>query len=460
MTVMLTWNDHTIGSPGRAEFTLHESDDLDERYYEAVHPSGLTVLVSPKDVSTYYATLGVTFGSLDVLRGRGRTRTPAGTAHFLEHKMFECPQGGDADRTFARLGAEVNAFTTYERTAYQFTCTDRFSEALRELLKLVLSFHVTPASVRRERSIIAEEIRQSADSPYERCYAELLRALYHTHGVREEICGSASSIARITPAVLRRHYAHFYRPEHMILAVCGRVTPEEVWREVDAALAAYVPPDPAGEGDAITRPTAEPPTVCQASVILPMSVPKPLFCIGLKAPTVPNNPAERLRLELTMTLLSEMLFSRSGDWYRDLFESGSISPLWSYGVSVGQGFAYIAVSGEADDPAAVYTACEAYMARLLRDGLPRDAFDRSRRILYADHVTGLDTSEDMAETMLSYAADGLSMFEFLPVLQSITYDDVQAILQTVGKPSQIARAAVVPMISGAQPNGTGDGGTA
>lgn len=431
-------------------FTLHENTDLEERYYEATHPSGLTLLVCPKDVSTDYATLGVNCGSLDVWDSRHET--PAGTAHFLEHKMFECPHGEDADSTFARLGAEVNAFTTYERTAYQITCTDRFFESLRELLTLVLSFHVTPASVKRERGIIAEEIRQSADSPYERCYAELLRALYHTHGVREEICGSVASIARITPAVLRRHYRHFYRPKRMILAVCGRVTPAAVWATVEDVLAAY---EPQSEGDLDhpipPAPTIEePPTVYRPSVTLPMAVSKPLFCIGLKYPTVPDDPRARLRLELSMTLLSEMLFSRSGEWYRDLFESGKISPLWSYGASVGRGFAYIAVSGEADDPTEVYAAYEDYVARLHRDGLPRDAFHRSRRILYADYVTGLDTSEDVAETMLSYAADGLGMFDFLPTLQGITYDDVQDLFRQISVGSQTAISALLPMESPAQ----------
>ena len=421
-------------------FTLHEHSDMDERYYEAVHPSGLTLLVCPKDVSTYYATLGVTYGSLDALSGRHKT--PAGTAHFLEHKMFECPDGEDADRTFALLGAEVNAFTTYERTAYQFTCTDRFAESLRELFSLVLSLHVTPASVKRERGIIAEEIRQSNDSPYERCYAELLRALYHTHGVREEICGSEASIACITPAVLRRHYAKFYRPEHMILSVCGRTTPEEVWAVADAALTAYQPL--ADVDDPLLPPSHEPPTVYQSSVTLPMDVPKPLFCLGIKAPAVPDEPMERLRLELSMTLLAEMLFSRAGEWYHDLFESGSISPSWSYGASVGKGFAYLAVSGEADDPDAVCDTFEDYLARWRRDGLPRDALTRSRRILYADYVTGLDASEDIAETMLSYAADGLGMFDFLSVLQSMTYEGITALFQSLCTERHIARAVVTP----------------
>ncbi len=425
-------------------FTLCEWPELDERYYKAIHPSGMTVLVCPKDVSIDYATLGVTYGALDALGGRHKT--PAGTAHFLEHKMFEGAEGEDTDRTFATLGAEANALTTHEYTAYQLTCADRLGEALRELLAMVLSFRVTPPSVEWERRIIAEEIRQSTDSPYERCYAELLRALYHTHGVREEICGSEASIAHITPAVLRRHYAYFYRPEHMVLSVCGRVTPASVWAVVDDALRDYVPPaTPSGTVPA--PPTNEPPTVYKPSVTLPMAVAKPLFCIGVKAPAVPTDPVARLRLEVSMTLLSEMLFARSGDWYDDLLEAGVISPSWSYGATVGKGYAYMSVSGEADDPDGIYATYEAYIARLQKEGLSREAFQRSRRVLYADYVTGLDASEDIAEAMLSYAADGLGMFDYPAMLAGVTLEDITALFHGICTPSQTARAAVLPITS-------------
>ena len=255
-------------------FTKHTCSALGEVYYEATHKSGLRVLVCPKDWSAYYATVGVRYGSMDLpdVLGKSRQTYPMGVAHFLEHKLFEKADGGDADADFAAIGAEVNAYTSYDRTAYLFSCTERFGEALSHLLLMVSDLTVTDASVARERDIIAEEIRMNADSPWERCYAEMLRALYKNHRVREEICGSEASIGRITPAVLRRIFDAFYTPANMVLAVSGRVTPEEVMAVVDAHLPATPAPQPPA-----LRPFAEPTAVMRERVAVEMQTAKPLF---------------------------------------------------------------------------------------------------------------------------------------------------------------------------------------
>ena len=176
-----------------ASFRLHECPELGERYYETRHPSGLRILVCPKDMSTAYAALGVPCGSFDRARGE-----PAGVAHFLEHKMFETARGGDAETAFAALGAEVNAYTTYDRTVYLFSCTEgragSFDRALGALLRMVSGLHITPDSVRRERRIIREEIRMGADDPWEVCANLLLRSLYRSHPIRGDICGTEASV--------------------------------------------------------------------------------------------------------------------------------------------------------------------------------------------------------------------------------------------------------------------------
>ena len=94
---------------------------LEECYYEACHASGLRVLVSPKDFSATYATVGIGYGSRDRFTGGA---LPMGTAHFLEHKIFERPGSESWEDVFAALGAEVNAYTSDDCTAYMFSATE------------------------------------------------------------------------------------------------------------------------------------------------------------------------------------------------------------------------------------------------------------------------------------------------------------------------------------------------
>lgn len=423
------------------EFLRRDCRHIEEHYYEARHSSGLTVLVSPKPFSTYHASIGVRYGSMDHLMGG---RFPMGLAHFLEHKMFE-REGGSFDDDFAAIGAEVNAYTSYDRTAYLFSCTERFSEALSLLLTLVSELSLTRASVARERSIIAEEIRMNADDPWETCYANMLRALYRRHPVREEICGTEASIRRITPRTLRVAYDTYYHPANMVLAVSGPTTPDEVMAVVDRVLPERVTP-------LSVPPFAfrEPGGAANPRVDVAMSASKPLFCIGIKIPDPPTGAAALLRCDLGMTVLAEMLFSHAGEFYNRLFEDGTVSPGMSYGSSVGAGYGYYALSGECDDPDAVFDAFAAYIDRLHREGLPCAEFDRARRILYADYVTGFDSTEDIAASLGGYALDSLGktervgLYDFLDVASAITFEEVTALFEDAFRPSQYTLSTVHP----------------
>lgn len=425
----------------------HDCPILDESYTEVFHKSGLTVLVSPKDFTTYHATLGVRYGSADRFTG---ARLPMGVAHFLEHKMF-ARADGSYDDDFAAIGAEVNAYTTYDRTAYMFSCTEHFDEALELLLRMLSSLSVTGRSVSRERGIIAEEIRMNADDPWERCYAEMLRALYRRHPVREEICGSELSIGRITPRMLKSAFDTFYRPDNMVLAVCGRVTAEAVEAVVDRV---WGDARPAREPLPLPRDMREPPeaNIPRTNVCMPTA--KPLFCIGVKVPAPPAGARSLLRLDLCMTVLCEMLFSHSGAFYNDLFESGAVSPGMSYGSSLGEGYGYFMLSGECDNPDAVFDAFRAYVEDLHRTGLSEADLACARRILYADYVTGFDSTEDIAATMGGYALDslrepdrrqkGVGLYDFLSAAEALTFEEVTSLFESAFRESQYTLSTVLP----------------
>ncbi len=436
----------------KTDWICRTSARLGESYYEARHASGLTVLVAPKDLSTYHAILGVRYGAADRLVG---TRLPLGVAHFLEHKMFE-KETGNFDDDFASLGAEVNAYTTYDRTAYLFSCTDRFPEALTLLLQMTGTLHVTSASVARERDIIAEEIRMNADDPFERCYAELLRALFRKHPVREEICGSERSIRRITPRILQNAHEIFYRPDRMVLSVSGRTTPDDVMAIVDRVLGSRSAPDVPLPRLLSVR---EPSRPAAAHVTRRMSVSKPLFVIGVKMPTAPTTPAELLRCDLTMSVLSEMLFSHAGDFYNDLFERGVISPGMSYGTALGAGYGCFSISGECDDPAAVWDAFAAYIRQLRETGLPQDDFHRIRRILYADFVSGFDSVEDIASALFDYAMDSLhaeypvGVYDYLNAVEALSPSDVETLFEETFREAQCALSTVLPYASASAEKG-------
>ena len=143
--------------------------------------------------------------------------------------MFE-DEDGNALQKFARTGASPNAFTSHTMTAYHFSCTDRFEENLKILLKFVFTPYFTDENVEKERGIINQEIRMVEDTPNWEVFVGAYEGLYRNHPVRVSIPGSEESISHITPELLYTCHRAFYSPKNMALVVCGTADFEQVCR--------------------------------------------------------------------------------------------------------------------------------------------------------------------------------------------------------------------------------------
>ena len=108
---------------------------MNETLYKEILDNGLTVYLLPKP--GYHKTYGLfttDYGSIDnefvPLGSTEMTHVPDGIAHFLEHKMFE-KEEGDVFQKFGQLGASANAFTSFTKTSYLFSTTDKLEENLK-----------------------------------------------------------------------------------------------------------------------------------------------------------------------------------------------------------------------------------------------------------------------------------------------------------------------------------------
>lgn len=425
------------------KMTEYSSALLRERYYRMEHHSGLPIYVFPKKLTTAYALFAVNYGSMDNAFSRSEGESPIsvpdGIAHFLEHKLFENEDGSDSFARFAALGADANAYTSYDRTAYLFSATEGFDEALEELLRFVTHPHFTDASVQKEQGIIAEEIRMYEDSPWERSFRILLESMYESSPVRINVCGSEESIAAITPALLYDCYHTFYNPANMILAVCGDVTPEQVMAVANRALPTDFLPK-----KVLRAPFSERREVVRSYAEDTMQVAKPIFCIGIKDPEVQSDPVLRMRRDFCMALLDEILFSRAGEFYNGLFERGILTPSFGFGYSCSDRFAFHCLSGESDTPETVLNELKAYLARVRREGIDPEAFERCRRVMYADEICAYDSSEEIANRLLSFAMDGVDMFSCPDLLQSIKKEELESLLGTAFDDAYFSMTVIRP----------------
>ena len=398
---------------------------LCEKYKKFTHSSGLDIYVFPKKLTTFYAIFGVKYGSIhnsfSLSGGSDVISVPEGVAHFLEHKLFSAEDGSDAFERFSEYGADANAYTSFNKTAYLFSCTENFERSLAELIDFVTHPYFTSETVSTEVGIISEEIKMYDDSPQDRCFYGMLEGMYEKHSIRNNICGSVASISKITEKTLYDCYNAFYNLNNMVLIICGDVDFDSVLQIANEHLPATSSPFSASvknDNDEEAR------GVYKQVVRQQMQVSRPIFNIGFKDVDIPKDPFERQRKDAGMAILDEMIFSRAGELYRHLFENDIISPNLSYGYTISETSAYNSIAGEADDPLRVLDEIKAYIISLKDTGLSHEDFMRGKRVMYAEFVKSFDSTESIANNLFSFVCEDAELLSYADVIASVTFEYV------------------------------------
>ncbi len=425
-------------------YLLKENKMLDEKYYTFTHKSGLEVFVFPKKMTNTYAIFATRYGAVDNkfkhVNDKDFTVVPDGIAHFLEHKMFEEESGVDAFERYAKTGGNANAFTGNNLTGYIFSCTENFKENLEVLLDFVTHPYFTEQTVAKEQGIIGQEIKMYEDHPGVRMHRELMKALYKKNKMRIDIAGTKESIAQITAETLYKCYNIFYNLRNMTLCVCGDVEPQTVEAVCDKVLTT-------AEEFNIVRDTEdgdEPREVNVKRTVCALDVSKPLFSIGIKDMDIPREARERTKKAYATEILDEILFSQSSEFYNDLYSKNLIGQDLSSGCEIGKNYSFNVISSESSDPDKVYSLFLDYVEKMKREGLDKEAFELSKRTVYASNIKSFDSVDDIGNNFIFNYFDGADILDTPEIISSITYDYVCELFESTFKEEYYALSIVVP----------------
>ena len=415
---------------------------LAETAYMDTLPNGLRVCVLPRPgFSRKLAYLETDFGAIHtsfILEGQ-KIQTPAGIAHFLEHKMFDLPGGRDVSAELAALGASTNAFTSHDMTAYYIGCTENFEESLRLLLEFVSPPCFSEESVAKEIGIIDQEIGMDAANPDSACFRNLMTAMYREHPIRVPILGTCESIREITPEDLYACHRAFYPPGNMMLCVVGDVDADRVAEIATEMLGDQ--PRPVGEK---LRPWQEDMTVATPFCRDAMEVAMPMFNLGFKCEPTGTGEAA-IRQEIIGDLAAEALFGESSALYLKLYEEGIIDSSFGGGFETIDGMAMLLCSGDSDDPETVREEVLRAAAEIAREGLEEAAFQRMKRSAFGRRVRDLDSFNSTCFRLCAYKLTDFDYFEFPRVYESITIPEIQEFLHRVVRSERCALSVIDPV---------------
>ncbi|WP_289136402.1 EF-P 5-aminopentanol modification-associated protein YfmH [uncultured Brevibacillus sp.] len=417
-------------------------EQVNETVYHEKLENGLQVYLVPKQgFSKTYAVFTTRYGSIDShfrTKSGEEINVPDGIAHFLEHKMFE-KKDRDVMHEFSKNGASCNAFTSFNRTAYLFSCTDKLDDNLNLLLDYVQEPYFTDASVEKEKGIIGQEITMYDDNPDWKVYMNLLKAMYQKYPINIEIAGTIETISHITKEYLYQCYETFYHPANMLLLVVGSFEPEAMMKLIRENQAAKeFPPAPQ-----ITRVFPEEPAApAQAKVEAFLTVGLPKCMIGIKERENGLTKEALLKRELTTKLILDLAFGTSSAVYERLYDSGLITESFDFDYSSEQDYAYTIIGGDTPDPERLVETIKAEIEQLKQAGIDQDDFERAKRKKIGNFLRSLNSVEFIANQFTSFKFNGNDLFSVVPTLESITREDAYERLKEHFVPEQIAVSIV------------------
>ncbi|MBQ1186281.1 MAG: insulinase family protein [Clostridia bacterium] len=389
------------------------------QYSKTVLENGLSVYIMEKPgFDSVFALYGTKYGSINTKFSRNGgpdIEVPAGIAHFLEHKLFESEEG-DTFQRFAKTGAYCNAYTSFDKTCYIFSCTKSFPENLDILLDFVQSPYFTPENVAKEQGIIAQEIKMYEDNPGWRVFFNLLREMYENHPVKIDIAGTVDSIAQIDDKLLYECYNTFYNPTNMFVCIAGNIKTEDVLKQVNDGM------KPREKVTVKSAHFSETKQVKNHFVEQALEVAKPLFCLGFKDIPEANRVSIKDRMVAGITL--DLLCGDCSKLYKRLLLEGLIDNELSSEHFQGEGYSAFIIEGESENPKAVCAEIHKEIASMLKNGIDTRLFEAIKKAAYGDAVKRFDSTENIVTDMQDCAISGGTLFDSIDMLSSITKEDI------------------------------------
>lgn len=365
----------------------------------------------------------------------------SGIAHLFEHVMFKETDDiadGEFDSIVSRLGGQLNAFTSWDYTAYYERVAKQHLGKMMELeaerMTDLIIDEDPEGSFITERDVVREERRQTLEnSPNAVLREKVLAEFWKGHPYEITVIGRMEEVEALSPQDGIDFYRKFYSPENAILVVAGDVTGEEV---KTLAEQHYGQIQPSGLVDGTRKWTDVAPL--SETMEITHSDPKvrqPVWYRYFNGTSQKRDKEFALALEVGLEVLGG---GNTSLLYVALVEDQKIA------VNAGT-FAWTGLHD--DGPAVLYAtpspgvsmedmeaAVTAELASLLEAGFADEDVERVRNSLAADAIYARDSQQSMANLFGSWLAIGGDIEDLLSYpddVRSVTTEQALAAVRKV-----------------------------
>ena len=403
---------------------------LKETLYHEKMDNGLEVYLLPKPgFEKTYGLFSTNFGAIDTtfvpLGQDEMIKVEDGIAHFLEHKMFDM-NGTDASDEFAKLGASTNAFTSSSRTAYLFSTTSNEYPCIELLLDFVQKLEITLESVEKEKGIIGQEIKMYDDDPDWRVYFGSIQNLYNLHPVAIDIAGSVETVNNTTKEMLETCYNTFYHPSNMMLFIVGNI---DANKAISIIRSNQAKKDFKIANKIVCQKVFEPNNIKVKENVLTMDVEMNKIIVSIKINEILDDPKLKIKRELAINLLFDLLFSKSSKLYNDWLNRGIINDSFSANFTQERDYAFIQIGCDCDD----YETLKDNLMDLIKNfkdiKIEESDFERIKKKNIGLFINMFNSPESIANIFSRYYFEGTIAFDLIDEVAKISLDDIYSMFK-------------------------------
>jgi len=229
----------------------------------------------------------------------------------------------------------------------------------------------------------------------------------------------------------------------MLLFVIGAVDPEEMMTFIENNQNEKTFP----EATPLTRLfDEEPSNVAIKERVLHMDVQKPKVYVGLKAKEVNLSGEAMLKHELSVQIALECLFGRASQFYTDMYDNGFIDESYGYDFSLENGYGFALIGSDSEHPEQLVEGIKAKLAQAENASVfTAEDVERIKRKKIGFFLRALNSIEFIANQFTRYKFNEMNLFDVVPVLETITVEDIAQAFQSIQGEAQQTVFQILPI---------------
>jgi zinc protease len=404
--------------------------------------NGLDVLLYPSSdapVASFWVFYRV--GSRNELPGI------TGVSHWVEHMMFKgTPNVGPGELMLRvnRNGGELNAFTSYDYTAYHQTLpADRIGLAVDLEADRMVNLLIDPGETDSERTVILSERQGAFNNPSYVLWDETVATAFRAHSYREFVIGSEHDLKTMNRDDLYGYYRRFYAPNNAVVVVSGAFDADAMQAEIERAFGSI----PASDG-INQRAVVEPPQIAERRVELLHPAPVPEVLMGFHVPGAGDPDTHALELLAAVLSGAGGRMGKSSRLPRALVATGKArSASANYLKGIDPFLFILGATGLPDGNAHDLDQLLMEQLALIKEkGIPAAELDRAKKQLITSFHYGSESVSEQAHGIGDAAMYGTpdDFFTYPDDIAAVTLEDVQRVVAEHFRPSNRTVGYLIP----------------